>query len=49
MELEITIDDAGVYVKPWRIKKSADLALNEEIHEWMCTENNKDVEHMVGQ
>lgn len=48
MELDITIDDPGAYVKPWRIKKSADLALDEEIHEWMCTENNKDVEHMVG-
>ncbi len=48
MELEITIDDPGAYMKPWRIKKSADLAPNEEIHEWMCTENNKDREHMIG-
>ena len=48
LEFEFTIDDPGAYVKPWTIKKISDLTPDDEVREFICTENNKDVEHMVG-
>jgi hypothetical protein len=47
LEIEITVDDAGVLAKPWTQKRVADLA-NEEIFEFICTENNRDIQHLVG-
>jgi hypothetical protein len=48
LEIEITIDDPGAYSKPWIMKRVSDLDTNDEVGEYVCTENNKDVEHMVG-
>ena len=47
LEIEITVDDPGVLAQPWTQKRVADLA-HEEIFEFVCAENNKDVVHMVG-
>jgi hypothetical protein len=47
LEIEITVDDPGVLAKPWTQKRVADLA-REEMFEFICTENNRDVEHLVG-
>lgn len=49
LQVEFTIDDPGAYVKPWTITKASDLAaLGDEVHEFICNENNKDAGHMVG-
>jgi hypothetical protein len=48
LEIEITVEDPGVLAKPWTTKRIADLAAKETIREFMCTENNRDVEHLVG-
>jgi hypothetical protein len=48
LEIEITIDDPGAYAKPWIIKRVSDLDVNDDIGEYVCAENNKDVPHMVG-
>jgi len=48
LEIEITIDDPGAYAKPWIIKRVSELDSNDDIGEYVCTENEKDVEHMVG-
>jgi hypothetical protein len=48
LEIEITVDDPGILGKPWTIKRVADFAPNEEIREFICNENNRDVEHLVG-
>jgi hypothetical protein len=47
LEVETTVDDPGVLAKPWVMKRVSDLA-NEEISEFICTENNRDLEHLVG-
>jgi len=47
LEIEITVEDPGVLAKPWTQKRVADLA-HEEIFEFICTENNRDVSHLVG-
>jgi hypothetical protein len=47
LEIEITVEDPGVLAKPWTQKRIADLA-NEEISEFICQENNRDLGHLVG-
>jgi hypothetical protein len=47
LDIEITVDDPGVLAKPWTQKRIADLA-HEEIFEFICAENNRDVQHLVG-
>jgi len=46
LEIEFTIDDPGVLAKPWTIRRTLTLAPDEEIHEYICTENNRDPQHM---
>jgi hypothetical protein len=48
LEMEITFDDPGTFTKPWRMKEISDLVKNDEVQEWICNENNQDVEHLVG-
>jgi carboxypeptidase family protein len=48
LEIEITIDDPGAYVKPWTMKRVSNLLAGDEIGEYVCAENNQDVEHLVG-
>ncbi|HEV3334609.1 MAG TPA: carboxypeptidase-like regulatory domain-containing protein [Bryobacteraceae bacterium] len=48
LEIEFTIDDPGAYAKPWIIKRAADIDPEDDVGEYVCTENNRDVEHMVG-
>jgi hypothetical protein len=47
LEVEVTVDDPGVLAKSWTMKRVSDLA-NEEINEFICTENNRDEAHLVG-
>ena len=49
LEVEYTIDDPGAYKTPWIIKKATELAGDkEEVGQYVCTENNLDVPHLVG-
>jgi hypothetical protein len=48
LEIEFTLDDPGAYAKPWNIRRVADLDTTDEIGEYVCTEGEKDVVHMVG-
>jgi hypothetical protein len=48
LEIEFTIDDPAAYAKPWIVKRVSDLDTSDEVGEYVCTENNKDPEHMVG-
>ena len=48
LEIEFTIEDPDTFTKPWVFKRAADLAPNDEIQEYVCTENERDREHIVG-
>jgi hypothetical protein len=49
LEIEFTIDDPGTYAKRWKIHNTWDLApKGEEVLEYICAENNKDLQHLVG-
>lgn len=45
LEYEVTIDDPGTYVKPWKMKFASNLLVGDEIGEYICTENEQDVTH----
>ncbi len=46
---EITIDDPGAYEKPFRVTFKAERAPKGfELMEYICQENNQDVEHLQG-
>jgi len=49
LRYEVTVDDPGAYTKPW----SGGWAIpwsntSDEMYEYMCQENNRDVKHMYG-
>jgi hypothetical protein len=46
LEIELTIDDSATYVKPWVIKRVADLDITDEVGEYVCID--KDAAHLVG-
>lgn len=48
LETEITIEDPPVLRKPFPQKRISELALDQDIQEFICTENEKDAAHMVG-
>ena len=47
LEIEHTVDDPKAYTKPWKFTTHPVL-LEGELMEYICQENNKDVEHLVG-
>ena len=48
MDLEITIDDPGAYTRPWTVKQDLTLLTDTELLEFICNENNRDLEHLPG-
>ena len=48
MDIEITMDDPKAYTKPWTITLPLTLQPDTELLEYMCNENNRDIEHLVG-
>ena len=42
LEVEMTVEDRGAYVKPWTRKTAYELQPNEDVHEYVCNENNLD-------
>jgi hypothetical protein len=47
LEIETTIDDPGTYMRPWTFKRATNLLVGEEIGEYICAENNQDLQHLV--
>jgi hypothetical protein len=48
MEIQITIDDAKAYTKPWTVSEDVRLVLNTDLLEFICNENNRDLVHLPG-
>jgi hypothetical protein len=45
---EVTIDDPGVYTKPFTVSFTARLRPTEELMEYICQENEQDARHIKG-
>jgi len=48
LKYEVIIDDPGVYTQPWTGGFYARWQGGEEMYEFMCQDNNRDVRHMYG-
>ena len=48
MDVAITIDDPKAYTRPWTVTEPAVLQPDTELIEYICEENNKDPQHIVG-
>ena len=48
LEVEITVDDAKAYTRPWTVMLKQNIVLNTELVDEMCVENEKSTKHMVG-
>ena len=48
LEVEVTVDDPGAYAKPWTVVLGQHLALDTDLLEYACLENEKDVPHLQG-
>jgi hypothetical protein len=49
LEVSLTIDDPKAYTRPWTVNESPSrLLLGQDLLEYVCTENNRDVEHLFG-
>jgi hypothetical protein len=48
LEYETTIDDPGAYTKPFTLHGRSTYQHGEELMEYICNENNRDLDHIVG-
>jgi len=48
LEVVLTVDDSKAYTKPWTVTIKLALALNTELLEYVCNENEKSLQHMIG-
>ncbi|HEY1240936.1 MAG TPA: hypothetical protein VGF16_10285 [Bryobacteraceae bacterium] len=47
MQVELTIDDAKTYTRPWTVTIPWEFVADTDLLDWVC-ENEKDVPHLVG-
>jgi hypothetical protein len=48
LHYEATIDDPGSYTQPWTVPMNIRWGAGQELMEYICQENNRDVSHLVG-
>ncbi|MDO8630010.1 MAG: hypothetical protein Q7R41_05910 [Phycisphaerales bacterium] len=48
MDIEITIDDPKTYTRPWKVTLPLNFQPDTEMLEYICPENEKDYERLVG-
>jgi hypothetical protein len=46
LEIDITIDDAKAYTKPFTVRVNQRLMVDEEMIEFVCNENERSTEHI---
>ena len=46
LEIQMTVDDPKAYTRPWTIQVTQIVALNTELLDYICLENEKDVAHL---
>src|SRR5215470_10513518 len=46
LEIELTVDDPKTYTKPWTVKLHQTLKLDTDLLDYMCLENEKDIQHL---
>lgn len=49
LEVEVTVDDPGAYTRPWTVSVNQHILVDTDLLEYSCLENERSVEHLVGQ
>jgi hypothetical protein len=47
LKLDITIEDPVMYTKPWKVTELMPLMVGQDLIEYVCAENERDVRHLV--
>lgn len=47
LNVEVTIDDPKAYTKPWTVTEGMQLLADTDLLEFVCSENNRDIPHLV--
>jgi hypothetical protein len=47
LSVQITIDDPVAYAHPWSVTEVSRALPTRDLHEYICSESNKDVQHLV--
>jgi hypothetical protein len=47
LKLDITIEDPVMYTKPWKVTELMPAMVGEDLIEYVCAENERDVPHLV--
>jgi hypothetical protein len=48
LEVEVRLEDRKFYARPWTVPARAEFVADTEMIEYVCNENQKDIEHLVG-
>jgi hypothetical protein len=48
LEIEVTVDDAKAYTRPWTVTLNQNFLPDTELLEYRCNDNEKDATHLVG-
>jgi hypothetical protein len=48
LEIDLTIDDAKAYTRPWTVTLTQRIVLDTELLDYHCTDNERDAKHLVG-
>jgi hypothetical protein len=48
LAVDVTVDDPKAYTRPWTVAVNQRIALDTDLLEYSCLENEKDVPHLVG-
>ena len=48
LDYDVTIDDPGAYTRAFTLYGHSKYMYGTELFEYVCNENNQDVEHLVG-
>ncbi len=48
LEIEVTVDDPKAYTRPWSVRVDQHLSVDNDLLEYSCLENEKDVARLVG-
>jgi hypothetical protein len=48
LQIDVTVDDPKAYTEPFSVRVNQRVVLDEELIEFVCNENEKSVQHMVG-
>jgi hypothetical protein len=48
LEIDLTVNDMKAYTAPWTVHISQVIALDTELFDYICLENEKDAQHLVG-